>query len=86
MANNEILIITAFREAGVEFPRTADIAAVSMIMEHAEDEEIISAVAEYIWDHLLGEPAQPSARTIRQIMKWRAYVRLSLYGSGASHH
>ncbi len=51
----------AFHESLGWGPRPADIAAVELLGASPE------ATAEYIWDHLMGEPRSPS---LRQVTRW----------------
>ncbi len=51
--------------------RVCDILAVMLLGREATTErELVREAAEYAWDHLLGEPAKPTAATIER-KYWR---------------
>jgi len=54
-------ITEAFRRCGVE-PRAADLQVCVMLGSEPDD------VAEYIWDHWLGEPDDPSLEMIQVVV------------------
>lgn len=58
-------LLAAMLEAVGYAPREADLAVLAELSHGARsDAGVAEVVAEYVWDHLLGEPARPTTRQL----------------------